>query len=165
MPGETNLSPITGQVYDEGAGIATPEVKNATMTPADRLRVDIAAGPLAPVSVVGKADEIIVEVENTGVTTGNILPVAPPEFGPKVWNVDSSIKYFSVSATVIGGSGRVIIEYRVDADAWENYETIYLAVNQSMDKIFVPTRGRYQVYFLADEDSIIDLNVILHPQT
>ena len=165
MP-DTDLTPVSAQVYTEPPGGPLTQVQSMTMTPARRLRVDVAAVPGAPIPVVGKADEIVVEEENAVTLATSMLPAAPPEFGPKVWNVDSSIKHFTVSAEIGTGNGEVRIEYRVDAGAWKTYEIIPLAIGQVINKMYVPTRGRYRVYYYSNlASSGVDLNVILHPQT
>ena len=165
MP-ETNFTPVSAQGYDEVAGVVTTEVKNMTITPADRLRVDIAAVPGAPIPVIGKTVEIVVEEENQAVLATNRIPDPTPEFGPKLWNADSSIKHFTISAQIGSGGGDIMILYRVDSGAEKVCEVIPLAPGQMLNKIIVPTRGRYRVYYYANVDSTgVDLNVILHPQT
>lgn len=120
----------------------------------------------ADVDLEGEPIEEIVRQENVDVLAGNTTPLTEfPIYDPAT--PMPAIRQFSVSASIhTAGKGKVYIEYRTSGTAaWREAKTVNVEFGKKpVDKLYVPSRMRYKVYYKATNATQgLDLVVLTFP--
>ena len=174
--GDRDMTAAAALHYNSGEpGVLTLEdVAGAGLAGRERLRVsaillDASGSPVAqyPQAFTISDDEAVIDGATSAQFWFDITTGQGNLGGAALANMPYASR-FGISAFCTAGVGVVRIMYRLEtASPYRLFEDVPLSANYPVDKVSVPSRRQYLVYYIDTADGVatagLDLQVVLYP--